>query len=102
MDALVQGGATLESNAQMVNLLLSCSANDVVPAGYVAGSYYVCPSSGTEADFRPTVNSPVRDKGANLGAEYQYDLMGINQNLFGTRWEIGAYVYVPENFSANH
>jgi hypothetical protein len=102
MDALVQAGATLESNTQMVNLLLSCQANDVVPAGYVAGSYYVCPSNGVEADFRPTVNSPVRDAGANLGAEYEYDLMGINQNLFGSGWEIGAYAYVPENFSATH
>ncbi len=102
MDALVQGGATLESNTQMVNLLLSCQANDVVPSGYVAGSYYVCPSSGTEADFRPTVNSPIRDVGMNLGAEYQYDLMGINQNSYGTGWEIGAYAYVPENFSATH
>ncbi len=102
MDALVQGGAALESNTQMVNLLLSCAANDVVPSGYVTGSYYVCPSSGTEADFRPTVNSPVRDAGANLGAEYQYDLMGINQNSYGTGWEIGAYSYVPEDFSATH
>ncbi|MGA2980651.1 MAG: hypothetical protein ABSD76_13760 [Terriglobales bacterium] len=102
MDAFVQGGATLESNTQMVNLLLSCQPNDVVPSGYVAGSYYVCPSSGEEADFRPTVNSPVRDVGANLGVEYQYDLLGINQNSFGSGWEIGAYAYVPENFSATH
>ena len=102
MDALVQGGATLESNTQMVNILLSCQANDVVPTGYVAGSYYVCGSSGKEADFRPTVNSPVRDVGANLGIEYQYDLLGINQNLYGAGWEIGAYAYVPENFSATH
>jgi hypothetical protein len=102
MDALVQAGATLKSNTQMANLLLSCQPNDLVPAGYVAGSYYVCPSSGVEADFRPTVNSPVRDAGANLGAEYQYDLMGINQNLYGAGWEIGAYAYVPENFSATH
>jgi len=102
MDALVQGGATLESNTQMVNLLLSCQANDVVPSGYVAGSYYVCPSSGVEADFRPTVNSPVRDAGLNLGAEYQYDLLEINQNSYGAGWEIGAYAYVPENFSAMH
>jgi len=102
MDALVQGGATLESNTQMVNLLLSCQSNDVVPSGYVSGSYYVCPSSGTEADFRPTVNSPVKDTGANLGAEYQYDLLGINQNLYGAGWEIGAYAYVPENFSVTH
>ncbi len=102
MDALVQGGATLESNTQMVNILSSCQPNDVVPAGYVSGSYYVCPSSGTEADFRPTVNSPVRDAGTNLGPEYQYDLLGVNQNSYGTRWEIGAYAYVPENFSAVH
>ena len=102
MDALVQVGATLESNTQMVNVLLSCQPNDVVPAGYVPGSYYVCPSSGVEADFRPTVNSPVRDVGANLGAEYQYDLLGINQNSYGAGWEIGAYAYVPEDFSATH
>ncbi len=102
MDALVQGGAMLESNTQMVNLLLSCAQNDVVPTGYEPGSYYVCPSSGLEADFRPTVNSPVRDAGTNLGAEYQYDLLGINQNSFGSGWEVGAYAYVPENFSATH
>lgn len=102
MDALVQGGATLASNTQMVNILLSCQPNDIVPAGYVSGTYFVCPSSGTEADFRPTVNSPVRDAGANLGAEYQYDLLGINQNSYGAGWEIGAYAYVPEDFSATH
>ena len=102
VDALVQGGATLESNTQMVNVLLSCQANDVVPAGYVAGSYYVCAGSGAAADFRPTVNSPVRDAGANLGAEYQYDLLGINQNSYGSGWEIGAYAYVPENYSVVH
>ena len=102
MDALVQEGATLESNTQMMNLLSACSANDVIPAGHVAGSYFVCPSSGVEADFRPTVNSPVKDAGANLGAEYQYDLLGVNQNLYGAGWEIGAYVYVPEDFSAAH
>jgi hypothetical protein len=102
MDALIQGGATLQSNTQMVNVLLSCQANDSVPSGYVAGSFYVCAGTGAEADFRPTVNSPVKDTGANLGTEYQYDLLGINQNLFGSGWEIGAYAYVPENFSATH
>jgi hypothetical protein len=102
MDALVQGGASLKSNTQMVNFLLGCTANDAVPSGYVTGSYYVCSSSGVEADFRPTSNSPVRDAGVNLGAEYQYDLMGINQNSFGTGWEIGAYAYVPESLSAGH
>ena len=37
-----------------------------------------------------------------MGAEYQYDLMGINQNLFGAEWEIGAYAYVPESVNAVH
>ena len=101
-DALVQGGAVLESNTSLVNLLRSCSANSNVPDGYVAGSYFVCPGRGVEADFRPTANSPVRDAGVNLGAEFQYDLMGINQNSFGTGWEIGAYAYVPESVSAVH
>jgi hypothetical protein len=103
MDALVQGGATLESNTQMVNLLLACQQNNVAPTGYVAGSYYVCGGSGAETDFRPTVNSPdkVKDGGfPYLGAEYQYDLMGIKQNSFGTGWGIGAYAYVPEEYSA--
>jgi hypothetical protein len=101
-DGLVQAGATLKSNTEMVNFLLTCSANDIVPPGYVAKSYFVCPSSGVEADFRPTVNSPVRDMGTNVGSEYEYDLMGINQNSFGTQWEIGAYAYVPEGVSATH
>jgi hypothetical protein len=102
MDALVQGGATLESNTAMMNLLLACQPNDLVPGGYVAGSYYVCPASGTVVDFRPTANSPVRDTGANLGVEYQYDLLGINQNWYGSGWEIGAYTYVHGDFSATH
>ena len=100
MDAFVQGGAVLKSNTAMVSFLLGCTANDAVPAGYVAGSYYVCPSSGVEADFRPTANSPVRDAGVNLGTEWQFDLMGIDQNSFGSGWEMGAFVYVPESLNA--
>ncbi len=103
-DALVQGGAALESNTGLVNFLLGCTANDIVPQGYgyVPGSFYVCPSSGVEADFRPTVNSPVPNPLLNLGAAYQYDLMGINRNLFAAGWEMGAYAYVPESVSAGH
>jgi len=100
MDALVQGGAALKSNTGLVSFLLGCSANDAVPAGYLPGSYYACASSGVEADFRPTANSPVRDQGANLGTEWQFDLMGINQNSFGSGWEIGAFAYVPESLRA--
>ncbi|MGA2002945.1 MAG: hypothetical protein ABSG70_06175 [Terriglobales bacterium] len=103
-DALVQGGAALESNTGLVNFLLGCTANDIVPQGYgyVPGSFYVCPSSGVEADFRPTVNSPVPNPLLNLGATYQYDLMGTNRNLFAAGWEMGAYAYVPESVSAGH
>jgi hypothetical protein len=101
-DALVQGGAALESNTQMVEFLLGCSSNDVTPSGYIAGSYYACPSSGVEADFRPTANSPVPNPPLNLGVTYQYDLMGINRNLFAAGWEMGAYAYVPESVSAGH
>lgn len=101
-DALVQAGATMKSNTQLVNVLLGCSANDLAPSGYVARSYFVCASNGVEADFRPTVNSPVRDAGANLGAEFRFDLMGIDQNAFGSGWEMGAYAYVPESLTATH
>ena len=51
-DALVQGGASLKSNTQMVAFLLGCQANDVVPQGYAPGSYYACPSSGVEVTYR--------------------------------------------------
>jgi hypothetical protein len=102
VDGLAQAGAVLKSNTDFVNWLRTCAANGEVPSGYVPGSYFVCPSNGVEADFRPTANSAVRDKGANLGAEFQYDLMGINQNAFGSGWEMGAYVYVPESVSATH
>ena len=101
-DALVQGGASLKSNTGLVSFLLACSANDSVPPTYVAGSYYVCPSNGVEADFRPTVNSPVRDAGAKLADEFRFDLMGVDQNAYGSGWEMGAYAYVPESTAATH
>ena len=37
------------------------------------------------------------DHGAVLAAEYEYDLMGIDQSLFGSSWEIGALAFVPES-----
>ncbi len=102
VDGLAQSGVTLKSNTQLVNLLLGCAGNDGVPDGYVAGSFHVCSSSGVEADFRPTVNSPVRDTGANLGSEFRFDLMGIDQDAYGAGWEMGAYAYVPESVAATH
>ena len=44
-------------------------------------------------DFRPTKNSPVVDAGQNLGAAYALDINGVNQNSYGSGWEIGAHVY---------
>jgi hypothetical protein len=48
-------------------------------------------------DVRPTSLSPVVDAGAILAAEYEYDLMGIDQNQFGAGWEIGSLTFVPES-----
>jgi len=44
-------------------------------------------------DFRPTKNSPVVDAGQNLGTSYEFDINGVNQNSYGSGWEIGAHVY---------
>ena len=84
MDALVQGGATLVSNTQMVNLLSVVPSERCDAAGLCGWELLrLVPWNGAGADFRPTGNSPVRDAGANLGAEYQYDLLGIKQNRIG-------------------
>ena len=48
-------------------------------------------------DVRPTSSSPVVDAGAALADEYKYDLMGIDQSLFGAGWEIGSLTFVPES-----
>ena len=45
-------------------------------------------------DFRPTEDSPVVDAGQNLGAAYQIDINGLNQNSYGSGWEIGAHAFV--------
>ena len=33
------------------------------------------------------------DAGQNLGAAYELDINGVNQNSYGSGWEIGAHVY---------
>jgi hypothetical protein len=90
LDALKSSGATLMSNTQLVNYLLTTQQNS-------GTTYYADVTTGPAVDPRPTEASPVVDRGATLAAEYQYDLMGINQNLFGSGWEIGSLVFVPEN-----
>jgi hypothetical protein len=90
LDTLKSSGATLMSNTQLVNYLLTTQQN-------AGTTYYADVTTGPPVDPRPTQASPVVDRGATLAAEYQYDLMGINQNLFGSGWEIGSLVFVPEN-----
>jgi hypothetical protein len=89
LDTLKSSGATLMSNTQLVNYLLGTQQNS-------GTTYYADVTTGAPVDPRPTPASPVVDRGATLAAEYQYDLMGINQNLFGAGWEIGSLVLVPE------
>jgi hypothetical protein len=90
LDALKSSGATLMSNTELVNYLLSTQQNS-------GTTYYADVTTGPAVDPRPTQASPVVDQGATLANEYQFDLMGINQNLFGSGWDIGALVFVPEN-----
>ncbi len=90
LDTLKSSGATLMSNTQLVNYLLSTQQNS-------GTTYYADVTTGPAVDPRPTQASPVVDHGAVLAAEYEYDLMGINQSLFGSSWEIGALAFVPEN-----
>ncbi len=88
IDTLKQSGATLMSNTQLVNYLLSTQQNS-------GTTYYADSATGPLVDTRPTGASPVVDAGAGLSTEYKYDLMGIDQTLFGSGWEIGAMVWVP-------
>jgi hypothetical protein len=90
LDTLKSAGATLMSNTQLVTYLLSTQQNS-------GTTYYADVTTGAAVDPRPTQASPVVDQGATLAAEYEFDLMGINQNLFGSGWEIGALAFVPEN-----
>jgi len=90
LDTLKSAGATLMSNTQLVNYLLSTQQNS-------GTTYYAGATSGPAVDPRPTEASPVVDHGATLADEYKYDLMGIDQSRFGAGWEIGALAFVPEN-----
>jgi hypothetical protein len=87
-------GATIQTNTGLVNWLLAGKQE----TGTDGNDYYTFPatsvfSSGGGLDFRPTENSPVVDAGENLGAAYELDINGVNQNGYGNGWEIGAHVY---------
>jgi hypothetical protein len=82
-------GATIRTNTSMVNWLLGGTQE----TGTDGNDYYTFPATSMTLDFRPTKNSPVVDAGQNLGAAYELDINGVNQNSYGSGWEIGAHVY---------
>gem|GEM_PF-742469 len=94
-------GATVLKNTDLVNWITSgTQAAGVLP---VDGNYYYKSAAANAygatggIDFRPTASSPVVDTGANLGVAYEIDLNGINQNSYGSGWEIGAHTYIPQS-----
>ena len=88
---LQNAGATIQSNTDLVDWL----NNGTLETGPDGNFYYKLPTSTMALDFRPTGNAPVVDAGQNLGAAYQIDINGLNQNNYGNGWEIGAHVFVP-------
>lgn len=92
-------GATVMTNTALVNWLATGTL--ATGTGVTDGDYYYkspAASAYTQngsLDFRPTANSPVVDAGENLGAAYAIDINGVNQNSYGSGWEIGAHVYIP-------
>ena len=87
---LQSGGATIQKNTDLVNWLKTGTPE----AGTDGNFYYKSQAANMGLDFRPTANSPVVDAGQNLGTAYQIDINGLNQNSFGTGWEIGAHAFV--------
>ena len=88
LDALRSSGATLMSNSQLVNYLVGATP--------IAGTtYYADSTSGVPADLRPG-DIAIGGPGRVPGAEYKFDLFGIDQTQFGSGWEIGAQAFVPE------
>ncbi len=87
---LQNGGATIQKNTDLVNWLKT----GTLEAGTDGNFYYKSQAASMGLDFRPTASSPVVDAGQNLGTAYQIDINGLNQNSFGTGWEIGAHAFV--------
>jgi len=90
LDALKSSGATLMTNTQLVDYLLSAQPKP-------GTTYYADSDSGTEVDMRPTMTSPVIGQGTPLPDDYKYDLMGIDQSRLGGEWGIGSLAFVPEH-----
>jgi hypothetical protein len=90
LDALVKYGAVIMTNSQIMDAIQGMSRNGTT-------TYYVTASSGPDADFRPTKDSPVVNAGTDLGDAFQADLNGTNQSWFGASWEMGSWVFVGTN-----
>ena len=89
LDALRFSGATLMTNTQLVNYLRGTQQ--------VSGTTLYADSASGAADLRPVAVAPVVDAGADLGSEFALDLMGIDQTVFGSGWEMGAVAFVAES-----
>ncbi len=86
---LQTSGATIKTNTGLVNWL----TGGTLEVGTDGNFYYKSPASSMVVDFRPTAKSPVVDVGQNLGAAYQIDINGMNQDSYGSGWEIGAHAF---------
>lgn len=90
LDSLIANGATVMTNTALIDWIYSQSRVG-------ATTNYVSPATGPEVDYRPTAASPVVNTGADLGANYKLDLLGVDQTWMGAAWEIGAYAYPPSS-----
>jgi hypothetical protein len=93
---LQAAGATIQSNTDLVNWLMTGTLGSGTDGPY----YYKYPATSSWSgnggvDFRPTASSPVVDAGQNLGRAYAIDINGIDQDQYGSGWEIGAHAYIP-------
>ena len=97
VEDFVNAGATIQTNTGLVNWLTSGTQETGNDGNY----YYKSAATGVFSasggmDFRPTAQSPVVNAGENLGAAYEIDINGINQNSYGTGWEIGAHAFIGD------
>lgn len=94
IQAFKNAGANVLTNTALVNWVLAGTQETGSDGNYyykLAAAHAFTPTAGL--DFRPTKNSPVVDAGENLGTAYAIDIDGVNQNNYGSGWEIGAHVY---------
>jgi hypothetical protein len=89
LNSLIAHGATVMTNTQLVSWLAGQSQN-------AGTTYYVAAATGPEADLRPTSSSPVVNTGTDLGVGFAFDLEGVDQRVFGSGWEMGAYAFVGQ------